>query len=156
MPSSSLWSGLLPICALATWLLFRGPIRSLFESRDVQSAQEQFRREREYLEARFLSALARKDPLERIRWEDAQWQDEVIWARDRQSRRLLALIGLQFENDPGIERDSDDSSQHATALFVYRDGRWSTDGDHLDSLQPTEAVIHHRQIEPIVVPQKRL
>ena len=34
------------------------------------------------------------------RWEEAHWHDEVLWARDRQTRRLLALIGVHFEPDP--------------------------------------------------------
>jgi hypothetical protein len=155
MPPSFLWAGLLPVCGLAAWLVLRRPIRTVLESRDVGFAREQFRRQREYLEARFLSAMARHDPVERLRWEDAVWLDEVIWARDRQSRRLLALIGVRFENEGYSDDPDEEPARNATALFVFKDGRWHADGHHLDALQPIEAVMRHRHLEPIVVPQRR-
>ena len=151
------WAGLLPICAIAAWLVLRGPIRSMFESRDVGFARDLFRRQREYLDARFLTALARRDPLERLRWEDAIWEDEITWARDRQTRDLLALLGVHFDVEPRLDESDDLGEQHhATALFRFRDGRWLTDGDHLDAVQPIEAVMRHRQLEPIIVRQPEI
>ena len=41
--------------------------------------------------------LGKLDPVEGIRWEDAHWHDEVLWARDRQSRTFLALVGVHFD-----------------------------------------------------------
>ncbi len=158
MTPSLAWAGLLPICAIAAWLVLRQPIRSVFESRDIGFAREQFRRQREYLEARFLSALARQDPLERLRWEDAAWEDEITWARDRQSRRLLALLGVHFDPEPypNVPEAESEAIRHATALFVFRDGQWCTDGEYFNAVQPIEAVLRHRQLEPIIVPQQRI
>jgi hypothetical protein len=148
-----IWVGFLPVCGVALWIGLRRPLRSFLEERDALKARELFRRQRESLEFRFLGALARTEPLERIRWEDAHWHDEVIWARDRQSRRLLALIGVQFDINP-FDTD-EDQPEHATALFEYRAGHWHADGRHLDALQPSEAFLQHRSLEPISMPQRR-
>lgn len=154
MSPSMFWAGLLPLCAAAAWLVLRRPIRLVIEDRDIQRARDQFRLEREWLEARFLAALARHDPIERLRWEDAFWHDEVVWARDRQSRRLLALIGVTFPNDP-ISGFPDEPPRHATALFEFRKGVWKVDGRHFDEIRPDEAFLRHREFEPVVLPQRR-
>src|SRR5436309_476390 len=92
-----IWGGVLPACAVAGWLVLRRPLRLFLEDLHVDRARTHFRSQREWLEARFLSALARTDPIERVRWEDAHWHDEILWARDRQTRSFLALIGVHFE-----------------------------------------------------------
>lgn len=154
MTPSLVWAGLLPVCAFAAWLVLRRPVRWVIEDRDIHRARSLFRMQREWLEAHFLAVLARIDPIERLRWEDASWQDEVVWARDRQSRRLLALIGVRFPNDP-FSDFPDEPPHHATALFEFRKGRWQTDGRHFDEVRPDEAFLRHREFEPIVVPHPR-
>jgi hypothetical protein len=151
MGSSFFWAGLLPICGLAAWAILSAPLRALFEARDALRAQELFRRQRERLEARFLGALERHDADVARRWDDAEWLDDVVWARDRQSRRLLALVGVRLPMD----LFDPDAAAHATALFEFRDGRWLAEGLHLVDLQPLEAVLRHRRLEPIVLPQRR-
>lgn len=144
--------GLVPLAGLAAWLVARGPVRHLAEAVRFDKARVQFRQQREWLEARFLGALARIDPPEATRWDDAHWQDEVRWARDRRSRRLLALIGVEFDPSPFSD---DPSARHATALFEYRKGRWLADGQRVDSLRPDEALLRHRRYEPVTPPERR-
>ncbi len=109
--------------------------------------------QRESLEARFLTCLGRVDPIERLRWDEAHWHDEVVWARDRQSRRLLALIGVHFDDDAGGYVSA--PPRHATALFEFRRGRWQTDGRHIDEIRPSEAFLRHREFEPVVLPPRQ-
>lgn len=154
MPLPYLWALLLPLCAIAAWLVLRRPMRLLFEDRDVLRARAQFRIRREGLEAKFLSVLAGRDPLERLRWEDAQWSDEIVWARDRQSRQLLALIGVRFEADPG-DGFAPEPARYATAVFCYHRGGWRTDGRHIDEVGPAEAFRRHREFEPVAPPYRR-
>lgn len=135
----------------AAWLLGRGPIRGLLERLRFDQARVQFRQQREWLEARFLGALARVDPPEAARWDDAHWHDDIRWARDRRTRRLLALIGVEFDPAPF----DDAPASHATALFEYRKGRWLADGQHVDSLRPDEALLRHRRYEPVTPPDPR-
>src|SRR4029450_1831479 len=97
------------------------------------------RRRREWREADFLGALGKIDPAVRLRWEEAHWHDEVLWARDRQTRRLLALIGVHFDSNP-FEDPGDASSRHSTALFEFRKGGWFAEGKRLDEIRPDEAV----------------
>ena len=143
---------LLPCVAVAGWFLAARPLRDFLDSLRFDKARVQFRQQREWLEARFLSALARVDPPEAIRWDDARWQDEIRWARDRRSRRLLALIGVEFDPSPFAD---DASGRHATALFEYRKGRWLADGQRVDSLRPDEALLRHRRYEPVTPPEAR-
>ncbi len=131
---------ILPSCAIAAWLIVRKPLRQLLENLRVDPARQAFRLRREWLEAGFLTALARIDPIERIRWENAQWHDEVHWGRDHQTRRLLALVEIHFDLDP-FTGSQDPRTNHATALFEYRKGRWFADGKRLDATRPEEAFL---------------
>jgi hypothetical protein len=150
----NIWAGALLVCLVGVWLVVRGPIRQAWEEAHFNRAREHFRHHRERLEARFLTALAKKEPLERARWEDAHWHDEVVWARERPSRRLLALIGVHFDTDPIFDL-SENPPRHATALFEYRKGQWFAEGKRLDQIQPDEAFLRHHRLEPVVPHHRR-
>jgi hypothetical protein len=143
-----IWAGILPLCILAAVYLLQRPIRLFFEDFHVDQARESFHRQREWLEARFVSALSRIDPVEGARWEEASWHDEVVWARDRQTRYFLALVCVQFEASPLDDQPAD---RLATAVFEYRKGRWSGDGKRLDEIRPDEAVGRNSRFEPVVI-----
>lgn len=127
--------------------------RSLCRTTEVEQARSRFRREREWLETGFLDALSRLDAVERLRWEEAHWGDEVIWARDRQNGRLHALVGVEFDPDP-FDEYPDHPARHATVLFEFHRGRWRADGRRLDEVRPNEAVLRNRRFEPFIVPQR--
>lgn len=150
-----IWGGLLPVCLVALWLVLRRPLRQFFEDMHFDHARELFRQQREWLEARFLAVLAKNDPLEAVRWEEAHWHDEVVWARERPSRRLLALIGVHFDSADPIFDFSDQPPRHATALFEYRKGRWHAEGKRLDEIRPDEAFLRHQRFEPVVPHHRR-
>ena len=149
------WAGLLPVCAVAAAIVLLRLARRVLGETRVESARDQFRRQREWLEARFLTALAKLDPEERLRWEDAHWHDEVLYARDRQTRRLLALIGVHFDPDP-LDLDAGPYPRHATALFEFRKGQWNADGKRLDHVRPDEAFLRNQRFVQIVLPERRV
>ena len=132
----------------AAWLIAR-PFRRVVDAVRFEQARELFRRRREWLEARFLTNLARTDPIERLRWEEAHWHDEVVWARDRPTGILLALIGVHFDAVPLFD-PPDQPPRLATALFEFRKGTWITEGKRLDQTLPDEAVLRHRRLVPVV------
>lgn len=147
--------GVVLVCLVAAWLILRGPLRQISEDVHAERARELFRLRREWLEADFLGALGKLDLTERLRWEDAQWHDEILWARDRQTRRLLALIGVHFGAGPFDERP-DPGASHATALFEFRKGRWRAEGKRLDEIRPDEAVRRNQRFEPVVMHPRRV
>jgi hypothetical protein len=149
-----IWGVVLPTCLIAAWLIVRRPLRQVVEELHVDQARLLFRQQREWLEARFLKAMGKADPIERLRWEDANWHDEVLWARDNQTRRLLALVEIHFDPDPDDDVP-DSTAMHATALFEYRRGRWVADGKRLDATRPVEAMVRHGRFEPVAPPQRR-
>ncbi len=151
-----IWAGILSVCVLAaSWFFLRRPLRQIFEDVHVDHARELFHQQREWLEARFITALTRVDYAEGQRWESAQWEDEVLWARDRQTRHLLALVCVHFDPAPF---DLMAISRHATALFEYRKGRWHVEGKRLDEVRPDEAVGRNQRFEAVAIspPPRRM
>ena len=142
---------LLPASLAMAYLILRRPIREIFEEIGFEKARQRFRQQREGLEARFLTALGRLDPEESERWDDADWRDDIAWARDRQTRTLNALVAVRFPPPPFF----DQPGEVAVALFEYRDGLWTTDGLWFDSLRPDEAVVLQRRLEPVIVSRHR-
>jgi hypothetical protein len=143
-----IWAGILPLCVLVAWLILRRPLRQIVEDVHVDHARELFHQQREWLEARFISTLGRADPAEGQRWESAQWHDEVLWARDRQTRHLLALVCVHFEPAPF---ELLQMPRHATALFEFRKGRWQAEGKRLDEVRPDEAIGRNQRFEAVAV-----
>jgi hypothetical protein len=155
----TIWARIVPIAVLglsAVWWFLLRVARQVLDEIRFDHARELFRHEREWLEARFLSALAQINPLARLRWEDAQWHDEVVWARDRTTRRLLALVGVHFEpSSSNPFGDTSDEPPHlATALFEFRQGRWHAEGKWLDEIRPDEAFLRHQRFEPVILPRR--
>jgi hypothetical protein len=145
---SLIWAGILVVCGLAAWLVLRRPLRQKIEDVHVDHARELFHQQREWLEARFISALSHADPTEGHRWESAHWHDEVLWARDRQTRHLLTLACVHFEPGPF---DLLQGPRHATALFEFRRGRWHAEGKRLDEIRPDEAIGRNQRYEAVAI-----
>jgi len=141
-------AGILFVGVVVTAVILRRPLRQIVEDMHVDHARLLFRQQREWLEARFMSVLNRADPVEGERWESAHWHDEVLWARDRQTRHLLALVCVHFEPEP-FELSA--APRHATVLFEFRKGRWRAEGKRLDEIRPQEAIGRNQRFEAVVV-----
>ena len=143
--------GVLPACIIASWLIFQRPFRKLIEAIHADHARDLFRLRREWLEARFLGALAKSDPQAARIWNEGHWQNEIHWARDRKSRCLLALVAVTFNPSPFDL----DLSHCATAIFEFRKGRWQAEGKRIDETRPADALLRHQRFEPVLPPRGR-
>jgi hypothetical protein len=141
-------AGILSVCVGLAWMVLRRPLRQIVEDVHIDHARALFHQRREWLEARFISALRRVEPAEQERWEAAQWHDEVLWARDRQTHNLLALVCVHFEAGPF---DDWQGRRHATAVFEFRNNQWCVDGKCLDEMRPDEVVGRNQPFEAIVI-----
>jgi len=141
-------AGILAVCLFAAWLILRRPLRQIVEDVHVDHARLLFRQHREWLEARFITVLCQSEPMLGERWESAHWHDDVLWARDRQTRRLLALVCVHF--DPG-PFEFPHTNRHATAVFEFHKGRWWVEGKRFDEVRPDEAVGKGQRYEPVAL-----
>jgi hypothetical protein len=152
MTPTALLFVVLSFCAVAAWLIVRRMIAAVVEEYQGEVGRQAFRRERERLEFRFLQALERANPEERVRWDDAHWKDEVYWARDRGTRRLLALVGVDLP--PSTAADLGRGTT-VTALFEFRRGRWMADGRFVETAAPADAC-RHAKLEAVSPPADEL
>jgi hypothetical protein len=139
-------AGILSLCFLATWAVLRRPVRQIVEDVRVEHARALFHRNRERLEARFVSSIEQIDPEEVEHWERAHWDDGVLWARDRHTHHLLALTCVEFEPGP-FELSFE--HRHSTVIFEFHDGHWCAQGKYLDEVRPEEAIDLFRRFETV-------
>ena len=152
---SVFWCIVVLACLAGGWVILRRPFYQFYEEMHVDLAYEDFWMQREWLEARFLGAIEKEDPIEHIRWEDAQWHSEILWARDQKSRVLLALVRVHFDGR-AYDEIGGSQSRHATAIFEFRKGRWHAEGQRLDEMRPDEAMLRGKRFEPLVMHHRRL
>ncbi len=91
-----------------------------------------------------------------LRWADCEFENEVTYARDRQSGTLSAFVAvsIKFEAIAGggmEEVEAVDNAKYATAVFYFDPKhRWMTEGRAIFNLNPDEAVRRFEDtLEPI-------
>jgi hypothetical protein len=135
------------------------PLFAVLREIRTERAREQFRMQRERLEARFLDLAAKSGKPRGLRWVDAEWQDAVSFVRDRHSGQIAALVGItvSFEAIPGGAMEDNPNVSNlrdATALFNYVRGTWITEGRALFNMSPDGAIDrYHDQYEPVPAPE---
>ncbi|HZT79642.1 MAG TPA: hypothetical protein VFA26_05460 [Gemmataceae bacterium] len=115
----------------------------------VEQARRLFLMQREHLEAHFLRAANASGRPRGLRWKECDWEHEVLFARDRQSGELTALVGvtIRFEAVPGGDMEgvaAVGNLRNASAVFFFRGGRWQTQGKAVFNLNPGEALEHFK------------
>jgi len=142
-----IWGLVVPTCSVGLWLI-SGPVRQYLAERKTNHARMLFHRQREWLEARFLTSLGRDRPQDVERWAEADWHDEVLWARDRRTRLLVALVGVEFPSArAACSTPHAPALSQATAIFVFRNGRWVSEGRWMDRMPPRDAFIAYQSHE---------
>jgi hypothetical protein len=138
-------AGILLVLALLSWLMLgrRGTLSPAL-------AAARFQQQREHLEADFLRAASRSGKPRGLRWKACDWQREVLFARDKKSGELTALVGvtIQFEAIEGSDMEglpAVGNLRHASGVFFFRGGRWRTVGRAVFNLNPGETVEHFKQ-----------
>jgi hypothetical protein len=145
---------------LNSWLLVAGliasvllgltfglkPIARFLYRRDAENAFRTFRRQREMLEAKFLTMASSLGKPRGLKWLDCQWQDNSLrFARDRQTGLITAFVGVNIRFEAIEGGDMEDVAavgtvREACALFHYQAGSWGTGGRALFNLDPQMAI----------------
>jgi hypothetical protein len=143
--------GAILLIAGLVWLAKRGNRRSA--TKTLQDARDLFHLRREWLEAEFLTVASRSGKPRGLSWSDCEFQNEVAFARERNTRNLRALVGVtvSFEavEGGGMEDNPNVGNlREATAVFRLDGTKWTTDGRTLFNLNPEEAILHfHKELE---------
>jgi hypothetical protein len=132
------------VAGLAVLLAVR-PIHAARQADRLARARRDFHRQREPLEARFIERAAATGKPRGLRWTDVEFDDDVVYARDRRSGRLKALVAIEvsFEAIEGggmEEVEAVSRVRAATAEFFHDGNRWQTDGRVYFNLAPSATV----------------
>ncbi|MFM7206524.1 MAG: hypothetical protein ACKO4T_07650 [Planctomycetaceae bacterium] len=137
-------AGIAVLAAVAVAMALR-PIRAAREAERLARAQRDFHRQREPLEAKFIERAAGSGKPRGLRWLDVEFDDDVLYARDRRTQRLKALVAIEvsFEAVEGggmEEVEAVSRVRAATAEFLHDGDRWTTQGRVYFNLAPSAAV----------------
>lgn len=142
-----------PIIVIAAALLVVAlawpPLRARLREQQLARARRDFHRQRERLEARFFTLASRSGRPRGLEWVRCDFEDDVIYARHRQSGELSAFvavtIGFEAIEGGGMEEvEAVGNARAATAVFRVERGAWATDGRALFNLTPAEAVAFYQ------------
>jgi hypothetical protein len=116
----------------------------------VERARKLFHLQRERAEHRFFVLAAASGKPRGLEWTDCEFEDGVSLARDRQSGRLQALVGVTVRFKAvvggGMEENPNVSLPRAATAVFHLDGDdWTTHGRVIFNLNPAEAIKHHQQ-----------
>jgi hypothetical protein len=135
------------LLAVIVAAMARQPRRPAQRSPEYQQAWKDFHGQREPLEAKFVELAALSGMPRGLRWTDCQFEDGVVYARDRRSGQLRAFVAVTVTLE-AIEAGLMEGSEavghlrEATAVFHFDGERWQTDGRAIFNLDPTETVAH--------------
>jgi hypothetical protein len=100
------------------------------------------------LETSFLAAATATGKPRGLKWERAVLAGPPVFAVDRVSDELYAFVSATvsfsaIEGGGMEEVEAVSNLRAATAVFVHRDGAWTTDGRVVFNLDPAAAVAHY-------------
>jgi len=121
------------------------PLRAARQAERLARSQRDFHRQREQLEAKFIERASQTGKPRGLRWTDVAFDDDVVYARDRKSGGLKALVAIEVSFEAieggGMEHvEAVSNVRAATAEFLYDGTRWKTDGRVYFNLAPTATV----------------
>ncbi len=136
--------------ALLAAALVWQPIRRSLREKELERLRRDFHRQREHLEAHFYKRAAASGKPRGLAWTDCEFDDEVVYARDKRSGEISAFVGvtIQFEAVTGggmEEVEFVTAPRDATAVFRVDHGKWLTDGRAVMNLNPTETLRHFQR-----------
>jgi hypothetical protein len=132
------------IAAALAALVWR-PLRTALRQNRLTRARKEFHRQRERLEAKFFQLASASGRPRGLEWTGCDFDDDVVYARDRRTGELCALVAvtISFEalEGGGMEDvEAVGNLRAATAVFRAAREKWATDGRALFNLNPAEAV----------------
>ena len=131
------------------------PVRRSIGRATLTRARRDFHICRERLEAKFFDLASSSGRPRGLRWIECDFEDGVVYARNRRTSDIAALVAVTIafeaiEGGPmeGVEAVS--NLRAATAVFVFRNGVWKTEGRVVFNLNPSEAIAHYQDdLEPV-------
>jgi hypothetical protein len=131
--------------AVIVLLIVGRPLLKWLRRKEAQRAFEQFRVQREQLEAKFFDLASRLGKPRDVRWLDCDWQTGVTFGRDLQTGMLTAFVAvnIRFEAVEGGDMEFVEAVgllRDAAAVFHYQNGRWGTGGRALFNMNPADAL----------------
>lgn len=119
--------------------------------REARTAEHlnQFHRRREWLEAKFFDVAAQRGSPRGLKWSEIDFDNAVVFARDRRDGQLAALVGvsIQFEAIEGGGMEDVEAVANrkaASAVFRHRGTEWTTEGRAIFNLTPSEAIEYYQ------------
>lgn len=115
-----------------------------------QAAMRSFPALRPELAPAFLAAAGATGMPRGLRWKACDLGRDVQFAVDRTTGELFALVlaTVSFEAIEGGDMEEVEAVGNlrtVTAVFVYRDGKWTTDGRAVFNLEPAETLAHYAE-----------
>jgi hypothetical protein len=138
------------LVAIIVGMLAARPLRRAMLEAQLAEARRQFHIQRERLEAKFVQLAENSGKPRGLRWTACEFDDDVVYARDRKSARITAMVActISFEAIEGggmEEVEAVSNLRAATSTFTFEHNRWSTDGRAIFNLNPTQAVEYYRK-----------
>jgi hypothetical protein len=123
---------------LGLWLWRRRPVGQA-------QALARFPMERPALERAFFAVAAGSGKPRGLTWVDLEWETSVLYARERSTGSLSALVGVtvRFKAVPGSDMEglpAVGNLRNASAVFFFQGSHWHTTGKILFNLNPDEVV----------------
>lgn len=131
------------LAAVAGWLWRRWRVAQRHAS--CQLAMLEFEGLQSELELAFLEAAAASGKPRGLVWKQCELDNGALFAEDRANGELYALVGATISFEALVGGDMEDveavgNLRFATALFVHRLGRWTTDGRVVFNLEPRQTL----------------
>ena len=143
------------VAAVVLILVVGQPLLKALQKREAATAIQNFRTQREQLEAKFFDIASRFGKPRDLRWLDCDWQNQVTFGREIESGLLTAFAAVEIRFEAVEGGDMEDVAavstvRDAAALFHYKDGSWGTGGRALFNMNPADALERlNDQYEPI-------
>jgi len=130
--------------ALAVQLLWHRA-RTAQQAAQQELAILQFGELRQALGPAFLEAAAATGKPRGLRWKQCELEPTELFAIDQATREIVALVAVTigFEAIPGGDMEEVEAVgnlRRATAVFVYRQREWTTDGRAVFNLEPEQTL----------------
>ena len=130
--------------ALALALAWRGRRRTRHQAL-YQRAIDEFPQQAKGLSQVFLAAANATGKPRGLIWKSCELQGEPLFATDHTTGEIYGLSGatIGFAAIPGGDMEEVEAVgdiRYVTAVFVYRENKWQSDGRAIFNLEPAQAL----------------
>jgi hypothetical protein len=151
--SRMLWLWLIPVLVVIglvlTVLAYRR-VRVFGHHVQIERTQQLFLLQQDRLQTRFLQAAISTGIPAGFRWRSCSFNGDIIFARNRRTGELAAVIGIHAQFEPNRDQNGPLERQ-GSALFFFDRGHWRTVGKALFDRSPTQVLEQFKtQYQPLI------